>query len=423
VFSTAQRSGCFHEQAGTIAYQQVGGHSAVRNTFSPNHSSWDSSAVLFNYPGGILKNTFFGSLKRTATVGTVALGATALLLTGCGQAPAPAGGSNTDSAKAANYLGCIVSDAGGFDDQSFNQSSYEGLKKSVTDLGIKMKEAQSSTSADYEPNLNQMANAGCNLTFTVGFNLADATKKAATANKDLHYAIIDDNSITLPNVKPIVYNTAQAAFMAGYTAASVTKTGKVGTFGGINIPTVTIFMDGFADGVSYYNEKNSKNVQLLGWNKATQQGLFANTFDIIQEGTKATNNLIGDGADVVMPVAGPLGKGAGDAILAANKGGKDVKLVWVDSDGYLTAPTYKSILLTSVIKTMGVAVENIVKEDMAGKFANTAYVGTLDNGGVALAPFHDLDSSVSADTKTQLDAIKKGIIDGSIKVESKASPK
>ena len=370
-----------------------------------------------------MKNLLRSTVKRGATVGTITLGATALLLTGCGQAPAPAGSGSTDNAKAANYLGCIVSDAGGFDDQSFNQSSYEGMKKSVADLGIKMKEAQSTAPSDFEPNLNQMANAGCNLTFTVGFMLEDATKKAATANTDLHYAIIDDNAIDLPNVKPVVYDTAQAAFLAGYTAASVSKTGKVGTFGGINIPTVTIFMDGFADGVKYYNEKNSKNVQLLGWNKDKQQGLFANTFDIIQEGTKATNNLIGDGADVVMPVAGPLGKGAGDAILAANKGGKDVKLVWVDSDGYLTAPTYKSILLTSVVKTMDEAVENIVKDDMNGKFDPTPYVGTLDNGGVAMAPFHDLDSAVSAETKTQLDAIKKGIIDGSIKVDSKSSPK
>lgn len=364
------------------------------------------------------------NIKRSATVGTVALGAMALLLTGCGAAPAPSGGGSAASGDAANanYLGCIVSDSGGFDDQSFNQSSYEGLMKTKADLGIKTKEAQSTGKSDFEPNLNQMANAGCNMTFTVGFLLADATKKVATADPKLHFAIIDDNSIDLPNVKPIVYDTAQAAFLAGYTAASVSKTGKVGTFGGINIPTVTIFMDGFAEGVAYYNKQENKNVQVLGWDVAKQQGVFANTFEIIQEGTKATNNLIGDGADVIMPVAGPLGKGAGDAILAANKTGKDVKLVWVDSDGYLTAPTYKSILLTSVVKTMGEAVENVVKEDLAGKFDATPYVGTLANDGVSLAPFHDLDSAVSADTKTKLETIKKGIIDGSIKAASKASP-
>ena len=365
------------------------------------------------------------TVKRGALVGTIAISATALLLTGCGEAPPSTGGgaTGTQNPAAADYLGCIVSDSGGFDDQSFNQSSYEGMKKSVADLGIKMKEAQSSSTADFAPNLAQMASAGCNLTVTVGFLLADATKEAAKNNPDLHYAIIDDSSIDAPNVKPVVYDTAQAAFLAGYVSASVSKTGKVGTFGGINIPTVTIFMDGFADGVKYYNEKQGKDVQLLGWDKATQQGSFANTFEIIQEGTKITNNLISEGADVVMPVAGPLGKGAGDAILAANKTGKDVKLVWVDSDGFLTAPTYKDFLLTSVVKTMGEAVETVIKEDLDGKFDPTPYIGTLENTGVSLAPFHELDSAVSADTKTQLDEIKKGIVDGSIKVESAASPK
>ncbi|WP_348770118.1 BMP family ABC transporter substrate-binding protein [Arthrobacter sp. E3] len=286
-----------------------------------------------------------------------------------------------------------------------------------------MKEAQSSSTSDFVPNLNTMASAGCNMTITVGFLLAEATTTAAKDNPKLHYAIIDDNSIKAPNVKPVVYDTAQAAFMAGYTSAAVSKTGKVGTFGGINLPTVTVFMDGFAEGVKYFNDKQGKDVQLLGWNTETQQGLFTNNFNVIQDGAKFTNNLIAEGADVVMPVAGPLGKGAGDAILAANKGGKDVKLVWVDSDGFLTAPTYKSVLLTSVIKTMGEAVETIIKDDLDGKFDPAPYIGTLENGGVALAPFHDLDSTVSADTKSQLDEIKKGIIDGSIKVESKSSPK
>lgn len=368
-----------------------------------------------------MKSLFLNTVKRGAVVGTVAVSAVALMLTGCGEAPPAPGAGGTENAAAANFLGCIVSDSGGFDDQSFNQSSYEGLQKAKADLGIKVKEAQSASTADFAPNLSQMASAGCNLTVTVGFLLAKATEEAAKANPDLHYAIIDDNTIKADNVKPVVYDTAQAAFMAGYAAAAVSKTGKVGTFGGINIPTVTIFMDGFAAGVKYFNEKQGKDVKVLGWDAATQQGSFANTFEIIQEGTKITNNLISEGADVVMPVAGPLGKGAGDAILAANSGGKDVKLVWVDSDGFLTAPTYKSILLTSVIKTMGAAVESVIKDDLNDKFDPTPYVGTLENEGVSLAPFHDLDSAVSADTKSQLEEIKKGIIDGSIKVGSKAS--
>ena len=93
-----------------------------------------------------MKKQLLNTVKRGTIVGTVAVSAMALLLTGCGEAPpAPGGGGSTESAAAANFLGCIVSDSGGFDDQSFNQSSYEGMKMAVKDLGIKMKEAQSSS--------------------------------------------------------------------------------------------------------------------------------------------------------------------------------------------------------------------------------------------------------------------------------------
>jgi len=124
-----------------------------------------------------------------------------------------------------------------------------------------------------------------------------------------------------------------------------------------------------------------------------------------------------------MPVAGPVGKGAGAALKEAKAAGKDVKLIWVDSDGYLTAPEYTDLMLTSVVKQMGEAVETVVKDDKEGKFSNEAYVGTLANEGVAIAPFHDLDSAVSADTKSELNALKADIVSGKLVVESTASPK
>lgn len=356
---------------------------------------------------------------RRATQSAAVLALGALALTACAAPPA-----DTKAKEAGkDYTGCIVSDAGGFDDQSFNQSSYSGLMRAEKDLGIKVKKAESKAKSDFTPNLQQMATAKCNLTVTVGFLLSDATKAAAKANPKSHFAIVDDNQIKADNVKPIIYDTAQAAFLAGYAAAAQSKTGKVGTYGGINIPTVTIFMDGFADGVKYYNEKKGKNVQVLGWDKAKQTGTFTNTFDVVQEGTKATNNLIDAGADVIMPVAGPLAQGTGDAVLAANQKGKSVSVVWVDSDGVETAPKYKSVILTSVMKTMDKAVEDVIKADLEGKFSNEPYVGTLKNEGTQLAPFHEFESKVSAETKQELEAVKKDIIDGKIKVESKASPK
>lgn len=368
------------------------------------------------------KNSLRSAVKRGATLGTITLGATALLLTGCGAAPSSSGNSSSGAA-ASNYLGCMVSDSGGFDDKSFNQSGYEGLQKAVTDLGIQEKHVQSKADTDYDPNLRSMVQAGCKLTVTVGFLLGDATKSIATANPNSHFAIIDYNDPTFPkNVKPIVYDTAQAAFLAGYLAAGTSKTGKVATFGGINIPTVTIFMDGFADGVKYYNQKKGKNVQLLGWDKDKQDGTFVGDFKQVDKGKVLTQGFLDQGADVVLPVAGPVGSGAGSAIMEAKAKGTDAKLIWVDSDGYLTAPDYKSVILSSVQKTMANAVETVLKDDKDGKFDATPYVGTLANGGVALAPFHDLDSAVPADLKSELDQLKKDIISGTIKVESKSSP-
>lgn len=353
--------------------------------------------------------------------GVATLGASALLLTACGAAP-EAGGGSTEAAS--DYTGCIVSDSGGFDDQSFNQSSYEGLKKAEADLGIKVNQVESKTNNDFEPNLRAMVTAGCDLTVTVGFLLGDATKAQAEANPDSHFAIVDFGYETpIENVKPIIYDTAQAAFLAGYLAAGTTKTGTVATFGGIKIPTVTIFMDGFADGVKYYNEQKKKSVKLLGWNKDAQDGSFTGDFEKQDVGKQLTRNFLDQGADIVMPVAGPVGKGAGAALKEAKAAGKDVKLIWVDSDGYLTAPDYKDIMLSSVMKLMGDAVETVIKDDVEGNFDNTPYVGTLENEGVQLAPFHDLDSEVPAELKSELDQIKKDIVDGKLKVESAASPK
>lgn len=360
-------------------------------------------------------------LKRGSVAGLATMGATALVLAGCG-APPEAGSGST--AGASDYTGCIVSDSGGFDDQSFNQSSYEGLKKAEADLGIKVNQVESKTNNDFEPNLRAMVTAGCDLTVTVGFLLGDATKKQAEANPDSHFAIVDfAYNPAITNVKPIIYDTAQAAFLAGYLAAGTTKTGTVATFGGMNIPTVTIFMDGYADGVKYYNEQKGKDVKLLGWNKDAQDGTFTGDFEKQDVGKQVTQNFLDQGADIVMPVAGPVGKGAGAALNDAKAAGKDVKLIWVDSDGYLTAPDYKGIMLSSVMKLMGEAVETVVKDDKDGNFDNTPYVGTLANDGVQLAPFHDLDSQVPAELKTELEQIKKDIVDGKLKVESKASPK
>jgi basic membrane protein A len=203
--------------------------------------------------------------------------------------------------------------------------------------------------------------------------------------------------------------------MAGYVAASMTKTGKLGTFGGLNIPTVTIFMNGFAAGIGYYNQQNGTSVKLLGWNAAKQNGLFTGDFENQDNGRRVTETLLQQGADIILPVAGPVGLGAAAAVQAAG----NASMVWVDTDGCVSAEQYCSLFITSIQKHMDVAVSDAIKSGVDGTFKGGIYSGTLENDGVGIAPFHDFDSQVSADVKSQLDTIKQGIIDGSISVDPK----
>src|SRR5699024_3016457 len=209
----------------------------------------------------------------------------------------------------------------------------------------------------------------------------------------------------------------EAAYLAGYVAAATTDSGKVGTFGGIQIPSVTIFMDGFADGVDKFNEDNDEDVKLLGWNKDKQDGSFSGDFENQGQGQELTKQLISQGADVIMPVAGPVGLGAA----AAAKEAEDVKLVWVDSDGY-ESTEYGDIILTSVVKQIANAVEDTVEEGMNDEFTSEPYVGTLENEGVGLAPYHDFDDEVPDEVKDKVDELKQQIIDGSLTVESESTP-
>ncbi|MDN5821809.1 MAG: BMP family ABC transporter substrate-binding protein, partial [Brachybacterium sp.] len=214
-------------------------------------------------------------------------GAGALTLAACGTAPEEtAGGGGSDAGGASSdYKACMVSDAGGWDDKSFNESSYKGLQNAVESLGIDHSTAESTSDSDFAPNINNMVTQGCDLIITVGFLLAPATGDAAQENPDTDFAIVDStaqdadgNPIELDNVKPLEFNTAEAAFLAGYLAAGMTETGKVATYGGVDIPTVTIFMDGYVDGVAHYNETHDGDVEVLGWNKESQSGSIVGTF-------------------------------------------------------------------------------------------------------------------------------------------------
>ena len=323
-----------------------------------------------------------------------------ILLSACGAA----GG---DSFKV-----CQVTDAGGIDDKSFNATAWKGIQDAEEEFGIEAKYLESQQQTDYEKNINAFLEEGCDLIVTVGFLLGDATAAAAEANPDQKFSIVDfAYDPTIANVSGQVFTTDQAAFLAGYLAAGVSQTGKVGTFGGIQIPTVTAFMDGYALGVDYYNQQKGTNVEVLGWDPAAQTGLFTGNFESLDDGRNLGESLMDEGADVIMPVAGPVGLGTAAAV--QERGG--VYIIGVDSDWTQTSPQFADITLTSVLKKMDVTTKDTIKMVMDDAFEGGVVVGSLENAGVDLAPFHELDSMVSSDLKAELDTIKQGIIDGSIK--------
>ena len=355
--------------------------------------------------------------SRRAVLGGLSAVGIAALLAGCASAPT----EETGGAAAGDFLPCMVSDSGGFDDKSFNQLGFEGLTAASEELGVEPITVESAAETDFQPNIDTLVSQNCELVVTVGFLLAEATKAAAEANPEVNFAIIDDSSIEADNVKSIVFDTAQAAFLAGYAAASYSKTGVVGTFGGVPIPPVTIFMDGFADGVAYHNEAKGTNVKVIGWDVAAQDGVFnPKEFAAGPDAKAVAQGLIDQNADVILPVGGPIFQSAGEAI---RDSGKEIALIGVDADAYETAPDFKDLFLTSILKGVGVGVEDVTLSASAGEFDNAPYVGTLENEGVGIAPFHDFADKVSPDLEAELETIKAGIIDGSIPVESPSSPK
>ncbi len=355
-------------------------------------------------------------------VGITAAAGLLVALAGCGTAPetASTGDAGASGSAVDGFQPCMVSDFGGFDDKSFNQLGYEGLQTASAAFDVEPITVQSDSETDFAPNLDNLINQNCSLIVTVGFALASATGEAAAANPDVEFVSIDDpvdndfdGETDSENIKPLLFDTAQAAFLAGYAAASYSEADKVGTFGGQPYPTVTVFMDGFRQGVEYWNEQKGENVEVLGWDGT--DGVFTGGFTANQEAINAAQGLVDQGVDVLLPVGGPVYQSAASVI---RDSGRDIALIGVDADVYETVPSVGDLLLTSIRKLIDVGVEDAVTAAANGEFDNSPFIGTLENDGVGLAPFHDFESLVSPDLQGELDEISAGIIDGSITVES-----
>lgn len=353
----------------------------------------------------------FGAVAAVAALGLAA----------CGSAPDKDGGqSGSESGSASSDVkACMVSDSGGFQDKSFNESGHKGLMQAKDELGVAVDQAESKSDADYVPNLDNMVQGGCDIIIGIGFMMADAMDEAAAANPDVKFALVDSGfENEHDNAKPLLFNTAEASYLAGYAAADMSTTQKIGTFLGVNLPSTAIFADGFEDGMAKYNEEHSADVELVGWTKADQNGMATGDFEDVSKGKQFTEQLIKQGVDVVMPVAGPVGKGA----LAAAQENEGTMVIWVDADGVETNPEYADVILTSVLKEISAAVFDVIKSVVDDNFSSEPYVGDLANGGVGIAPWHDFADKVSPELDDEIAQLKQDIIDGTIVVQSDSTP-
>lgn len=339
-------------------------------------------------------------------------------LAGCGQAPTDSGSGGGDAAP--DFLPCIVSDMGGFDDKSFNQLSFEGATAAAEELSVELKDVQSNAETEYGPNITNLVDEGCNAIVSVGFALSAATVEAATANPDVDFILVDDAADNdfngekdAENVKPLLYDTAQAAFLAGYLSAGYSESGKVGTFGGMEFPTVTIFMDGFLQGVNHYNEVKGTDVEVVGWDGKT--GSFTGGFEANQDAKQVAVNILDQGVDVIFPVGGPIYQSAQQAI---KESGDEVALIGADADLFVTDPSTADIVLTSVLKAMDLSVEQAVLSSGNGEFDPEAYVGTLENEGVSIAELHNFADKVDPALQEEVTQLQQDIIDGTVPVTS-----
>lgn len=359
----------------------------------------------------------------------LALGATAAIFIGACSPGASAAPS------AAAYKACVAFDTGGLGDKGFNDLAKKGLEDAKA-AGYDTAFAEAQGATDYAANIQRLIDQGCKSIVTVGFLQSQATADAAAANPTIGFSQVDtawntagpdfipgnaDDTPHPANFTGLDYQVDQSSMLAGYLAAGFSKSGKIATFGGLAFPGVTRFMDGLYAGIQYYNEQKGKTVTLLGWDGSlpdpTTTGTFVggsggnDTWGDPAKGEQFAKTFLDQGVDIVHPVAGSTGNGTIKAMLAAGKWA-----IGVDSDQAISIAESAAAIITSSQKAIDVSVVDVIKKNEGGDLGGEDYSGTLENGGVLLAPYHDFEDDISAELKTELDALKAALVGGTVKV-------
>jgi basic membrane protein A len=306
----------------------------------------------------------------------------------------------------------LVTDTGGVNDQSFNQLAWQGVQKAATDMGFQAKFIESMQPADYETNIDALAAEGYNVIITVGFLMGDATALKAKQYPDIKFAIIDNSYADggLANVTSLMFAEDQVGFLAGVLAGGMSKSGFVCSVSSMRTPQSERYVLSFFGGATWQAGPELKIMNNYINIETTDENVP--TFDDSTQGKETALKLIGNGCDVVFGIGGDAVNGA---LLAARE--NNLPAVGADVDEYNTYPEVQSALISSAMKNVDVVVYNYLKTVADGSVKAGISTGTLQNGGVGLAPFHDWDSKIPADLKARIQEAIDGIKDGSIQTQ------
>jgi basic membrane protein A len=268
-----------------------------------------------------------------------------------GQAASGTAGTSSTTAKK-DFKVSMVTDTGGVNDQSFNQSSWEGLQKFKTDTGVDVSYAESKQASDYATNLDKAVDDNNKLIWGIGFAMGDAVLNSAKSNPDVKFAIIDNSYTTTPsNLTAVVFRAQEPSFLVGYIAAKTTKTNKVGFVGGVKSAVIDQFEYGYKAGVAYGAKEMNKKIDVIAQ--------YAESFSDSAKGKAIASKMFSDGCDIVFHAAGNVGTGVIEAAKEAKK-----YAIGVDKDQAFLAPNY---VLTSAMKLVDKAIEEVSKEILDGK--------------------------------------------------------
>jgi basic membrane protein A len=309
----------------------------------------------------------------------------------------------------------MVTDVGGVNDKSFNQSAWAGVQKAVKEFGFDAKFIESKQPTDYEKNIDQFGTEKYDVIITVGFLMGDATAIKAKQYPNIKFAIIDNAYFPtkgvaycddtkkdcyddggLKNVTSLMFQEDEVGYLAGVLAGGMTKSGVICTVSGMEIPPVVRFVVGYQNGAKWANP-----------NLKPPLNVYIPSFTDPAKGKEVGNSMIGQGCDVVFGVGGNTGNGG---LLAAKE--KGLMAIGVDVDQYLTYPEVKDALMSSAAKNVDAAVYNYLKAVKEGTSKAGVMTANLKNGGVGLAPYHDWDSKIPQGVKDKIkqatDDLKSG---------------